>query len=105
MSIWSLLLRIDEKSAAAASSPWTRSVSGTGSASRSFPSISVGLVIALLREGRTLVALERVEDRAVIVAEAPLGARLSSNLAAASRRDGTTALAAGTEDGRLLIWP
>lgn len=62
-------------------------------------------VVVPTQDGRFLVGLARVGDRAIVVAEAPLGARLSSNVAAAARADGTASLAAGTDDGRLLIWP
>ena len=62
-------------------------------------------VVVPTQDRRVLVGLARVDDRAVVIAEVPLRARLASNLAAVMRRDGTTSLAAATEDGLLLIWP
>lgn len=52
-----------------------------------------------------IVALTRTLKGSEISLEQPLGARLSTNLSAVTRGDGTATLALGTEDARLLIWP
>jgi hypothetical protein len=61
--------------------------------------------IVLPSQDRTRIAgIQHNENGAEVVWELPLDGVLSTNLAAVHRQDGTLALAAGTEDGRLRVW-
>ncbi len=62
-------------------------------------------VVVPTQDQQTLVALTRTATGSQLVATVPLGAPLATNIAAATRSDGMVALAVGTEDGRMLIWP
>jgi hypothetical protein len=62
-------------------------------------------VVVPTQDQQTLVALTRTPDESEVVSTTSLGATLATNIAAASRGDGSAAVAVGTDDGRLLIWP
>jgi hypothetical protein len=56
------------------------------------------------REANALVALRHTRSGVEVAWQLPLGGPLSTNLAPATDRSGRIAIAAGTADGRLLVW-
>ncbi len=62
-------------------------------------------VLVPTQDQTALVGLARTGDGVAVTASVELGARLVSNVAAVGYRDGAAALAAGTADGSLYIWP